>query len=293
MSRSSRLAARAHSRQLELIRRTDRILRQIDRLARAFVRELVQAVKRGMHHQGILQRLRAVSFVLRRFVAMKLYELAARSARSARAALVAELPRPRRRRLKEADEPEDWWADLLAPFRTGELLAADATDGDILSVLFAPPSVQRTQEIVYASGWQERLRSGTGLASPEALAARISTGMMLGYDIAQITREILPVVQGVASSARRIARTESMRVAAQVQMDMHRGLGDLVVGYQIHATLDERTRPEHRARDGTIYYANPGPDQLGYDQMPHPPQEADGSLAWNCRCFLTPVLRES
>jgi hypothetical protein len=77
-----------------------------------------------------------------------------------------------------------------------------------------------------------------------------------------------------------------------MQMTAHSQLGDLVAGWQIHATLDERTRPEHAARNGTIYWIHPKAGQRGVDEMPHPPMEADGSTAWNCRCFLTPVLRE-
>jgi SPP1 gp7 family putative phage head morphogenesis protein len=126
-----------------------------------------------------------------------------------------------------------------------------------------------------ASGSTLRQLHGEGIAEPPT----------------SIAREILPAVQNVQASARRIARTESLRVAAAVQMEAHAGLGSLVVGYRINATLDKNTRPEHRARDGTAYYAHPQGDQLGYDQMPRPPQESDGSMAWNCRCWLSPLIR--
>ncbi len=81
-----------------------------------------------------------------------------------------------------------------------------------------------------------------------------------------------------------------MRIAHSVQHIAWKGMGDLVIGYQIHATLDQNTRPAHAARNGTIYYADPKQGQLGYDKMPHPPLEADGSIAWNCRCHNSPVL---
>lgn len=192
------------------------------------------------------------------------------------------------------------WADLFAPFRQLEPDAGELPRADLLSLLFPAPSGERIEAIVYASGWQARIASGTGLASPESLAAIISTGLMLGYSQQEIARQILPAVQGVQSSARRIARTESLRVAAAVQMDAHEGLGDLVVGYQIHATLDKNTRAWHAKRDGTHYYARPVGDQKGYHQLPHPPEEAEDPnerpagtphTAWNCRCFVTPLLR--
>ncbi len=124
---------------------------------------------------------------------------------------------------------------------------------------------------------------------------------MLGQSQQEIARAILPAVQGVRASARRIARTESLRVAGAVQMDTHEGLGDLVVGYRVMATVDKNTRAWHAKRDGTIYYADPAPGQKGYAQMPHPPEEpADPAerpagtpqMAFNCRCTLIPVLRE-
>lgn len=88
-------------------------------------------------------------------------------------------------------------------------------------------------------------------------------------------------------------RHESIPVSGDEQLDMHeRHAGDLIIGYQIHAVLDEQTRPEHRERDGTVYYRDPGPGQKGMDEMPRPPREADGNMAWNCRCMLTPVLRD-
>jgi uncharacterized protein with gpF-like domain len=74
----------------------------------------------------------------------------------------------------------------------------------------------------------------------------------------------------------------------------------LLIGYQVHATLDQHTRPWHKQRDGTVYYKNPGPGQKGMAQMPNPPDEAADPrerppgtphTAWNCRCYLTPVLR--
>lgn len=64
-----------------------------------------------------------------------------------------------------------------------------------------------------------------------------------------------------------------------------------VIGFQVLGILDNRIRPEHRARHGTIYYKNPGIGRLGFSQMPNPPLEADGSYAYNCRCTLIPVFK--
>lgn len=63
-----------------------------------------------------------------------------------------------------------------------------------------------------------------------------------------------------------------------------------LVGFQVHGILDDRIRPAHRDRNGTVYYKKPRYDNPGLDQMPNPPLEADGSIAYNCRCWLTPVM---
>jgi SPP1 gp7 family putative phage head morphogenesis protein len=198
------------------------------------------------------------------------------------------------------------WADLLAPFRL--FVGADDDDGggddtalDFDSLLFAAPTPERVNAVIYGSGWRERIRSGTGLGSPDAMAARIATGLMLGRTHQAIAKDILPAVEGVRASARRIARTEALRVAQRVQMDAHDQLGDLVIGYQVRATLDANTRPWHRERDGAKYYLDPGPGQKGMAQCPQPPDEAADpaerpagapATAWNCRCLLIPILRD-
>lgn len=190
-----------------------------------------------------------------------------------------------RRRLRALREDLDFF-DLLWPFRG----AGSVSNTNVLDLLFPPPSEQQVFAIVFATGWQLRLASK--LATPEALAQTVATGLVLGQSPPEIARQLLPVVQGVESAARRIARTEGLRVAGEMQLRCSEQLGDLVIGQRVRATLDVNTRPAHRARDGQAYYARPGPGQQGYDRMPRPPLEADGTVAWNCRCYLTPILRE-
>lgn len=168
--------------------------------------------------------------------------------------------------------------------------AKDTKAEKIKSLVFRPPNAQETDEIVYDSAWQSRFSQLTKLAAPEALAAQIAIGVQKGETPAQLAKRIRGTVQGVQTSARRIARTESMRVAHDVHEKAWAQLGDAVVGYQIHATLDTRTRPEHRKRDGTKYWRYPKSGQLGLDKMPRPPREMDGKIAFNCRCYLTPIV---
>lgn len=160
--------------------------------------------------------------------------------------------------------------------------------------LFDPLSTEETDRIVYApsagTSWNARIAAQTRLAPPDQLAAIVTQQMAAGSTIDQMARTMAPAVQGVRTSARRVARTEGMRVAHAARLAAFEDLGDMVVGYQIHATMDWRVRPAHAARNGTIYYRNPRPGQPSMAEMPNPPMEADGTVAFNCRCYLSPVL---
>lgn len=167
------------------------------------------------------------------------------------------------------------------------------------SKIFPAPSLDTINRIIFSSGWQDRVGFLTRLADPGVLATQIATGLSQGQTVQQIAAAVRPAVQGVQTSARRVARTEGMRVAHEIQMEAYEDLGELVVGYQIHATLDEHTRPWHRRRDGTTYYRDPKPGQKGFAQMPRPPMESPDLtdrpprtpfIAPNCRCYVTPVL---
>ena len=115
--------------------------------------------------------------------------------------------------------------------------------------------------MIYRGDWAKRFASLTRLALPGTLAAAIARGTLELKHPYEIARDIRPLVQNVQVSARRIARTECLRIAHTVQMDTYEKLGDMVIGYQVHAVLDSRTRPAHRERDGFIYYKNPKGDQ--------------------------------
>ena len=90
--------------------------------------------------------------------------------------------------------------------------------------------------------------------------------------------------KAMRNNAYMIARTAISSMMGQIARNTYSALPKELVGFQIHAILDSRTRPAHRERDKTVYYKNPRYGNLGFDQMPNPPLEADGSTAFNCRC---------
>lgn len=94
----------------------------------------------------------------------------------------------------------------------------------------------------------------------------------------------------VRNTAYIVTRTSAAAMMGQVRMQAYGAIPKDLVAFQVHGILDERIRPAHRQRNGTIYYKNPNYGQPGLAEMPNPPLEADGSTAFNCRCWLTPIL---
>ena len=334
---AEQLTQRAHARQVRAVALADRAANR----AQACVRRVWAAILRSLRlpprdaARSVLALLRALPDLARADVAVSLGGVLRWGQRSARTVVTASVPkkllvRAAQRRASGEDHqrprgggPADRgsgpgrqvrgghdsgrfhesfdWHDLLGPFLAPDHDDPDDTDLDWRAILFPAPTEQHAARVIFGSGWQDRIREGTGLGSPEAIAQRVFTGLTLGQTHEEIARRLLPVVDGVRATAKRLARTESMRVAAATQWEAHAALGDLVVGYTVHATLDSNTRPWHRARDGQEYFIDPGPGQKGPLQMPHPPDEAADPTerpagtpwtAWNCRCFLVPRLRE-
>lgn len=292
---NQRLAAHAGVRQVEAVLRADAAAEAADRAVRAFWRRVLPLTRLAPHEaHGAGVRAGWLLALLRQeatlAVGWKLLTLAQDTYRQAAKtaaqvlpldALAAAVVMNARGGLRE----DVTVADLLAPIRDHEY-----SREELAGLIFDPPTDEFARAIIYATGWQDRIASGTKLGQPEKIAAVLAGGIAAGRTRQELVRDLTPLVDGVRSSARRIARTEGLRVATEAQLAAHQQFGDLVIGYQIHATLDENTRPEHAARNGTVYWVRPKAGQFGLDAMPRPPREPDGTTAWNCRCYLTPVL---
>ena len=158
---------------------------------------------------------------------------------------------------------------------------------------FQKPNPQKVAELVQGVGWEQRVAALTRMADPVALGQALRAGIEAGETPTQLAKRIRPVVGNVAHVARRVARYETVRVAHELEFESYEGMGaELVVGYQVHSALAETTRPEHRRRHLTMYFREARPGEKGMDEMPRPPLEADGSVAWNCLCYLTPILND-
>lgn len=294
LSRASRrLAARAHARQIEVSRRADAAADSADRAVLRVWRRLL-ALLRGKPHWGEAYLCAAGLFAalapeVRKEIDGSLRRLAVWGWRSAVSATVESLPQ----------------RALIAAAANELREAEDDVFSFALQILFPVPSAHDINHVLFGHDiagrdWQTRLAAATRLAQPRVLADILAGGLAAGKTPRQIAKDLLPAVQNVRASARRIARTEALRVAGDMQMRCHQQLGDLVIGYQVRATLDQHTRWWHRQRDGAIYYLDPQPGQKGPAQMPSPPDEpldpnerppGTPQTAWNCRCWLSPVLR--
>lgn len=173
----------------------------------------------------------------------------------------------------------------------------------LLDLLFQPPPADRVlswlDQFVHPAGWNE-IGGDTVKRLPEDLASQIASDFALGRTPQEIAAVLLPYFEGSRVRARRTARTFGQHVSHAGQQEAWNGLGDMVIGYEIHAVHGNPwTRPWHRERDGTVYYRDPAPGQKGFYQLPHPPLEADDpaerppkapQIAWCCLCWLSPLL---
>lgn len=136
--------------------------------------------------------------------------------------------------------------------------------------------------------------------SPSSLAGDIAARYGAGQSTAEISRAIRPFFDGSASRAERMARTAGAFIGSNRNLATSQALGDLIIGYQVHSVGGENARHSHALRSGTIYYREPKAGQWGMDVMPTPPQDtqrgphddmqAPHGLCYNCRCWLSPVL---
>lgn len=151
-----------------------------------------------------------------------------------------------------------------------------------------PPSEAKVSEILQrptaGQTYPERISGLSKLVKePERLIAELATGYGQGQTRAELANRIKPLVGRIDASAKRIARTEGLRIANKVQREIYDDMGDMIQGYQIVATLDQNTRPEHALRNGTIYYVS--------GRLPLATSRPDLPDAPNCRCFEVPVLQ--
>lgn len=311
-----RLAGRLHNRKHESIVLADRAAEGVANDAAALWNELWRVLRTDHGYYANYQRARAVLLrlgpLLTDSIGRQLNRTADWGHKSAVGVYTQTLPVPylvwaaarRRRRpvMEEDEEPGAFlfkWAqdrfsvkNLLAKL-TGDDLTADERKDYLQELIFPAPSRDSvfrllTEPAPDGRNWMDRIKTIVGGYQPDYLASVLAKGVSDGESLREIAIRVQPIVGGVRYKAMRIARTEGLRVAEAMNMRTTSQLGDLHAGYQIRATLDQRTRPKHAARNGLIWYRDGGQDmkralRMEDDHLPDSP---------NCRCFLSTILTE-
>lgn len=164
----------------------------------------------------------------------------------------------------------------------------EAKRGTINKTFF--PGVPKEQIIRIIKGEQIGKRILSKMAKSGMNPSVLSSLAMIQSDPIRRQRILSDYFIRMRNNAYTIARTAMSGMAGRVGKAAYESLPRNLVGFQVHGILDDRIRPAHRERNGTIYYKNPRYNNPGFDQMPNPPLEADGTIAYNCRCWLTPIM---
>jgi len=302
---NTRLAARLEQLQIERLIRVESIANSsgaavnaaIDRIMATAVSKLAITSRQIV----IEQILRSIPVTLEAVIERQFIRLAYWSRSEFAGVMARTIPRRWFRKMNPAsvlvgeDDHDD--ADVFfAPGvnvdnRIEPIAAARLSDAEwtawVAENVFPPPARDSVLEIIHRPNagvdWAERIRGLSKLVEPEKIASAMTAGIADGKNIAELSRDVLQHVEGgIKASARRIARTEGLRVANTMQRDSYADLGDLSVGIQILETLDQHTRPHHALRSGQIFY-NDG-RQPDISQAPVLPDEP------NCRGFDIPVM---
>lgn len=320
---NARLVAKMHLRQVEVLEQLGRLENGIDQMVpfEDFWRIVTRGSSSVPKTAEFAARVESLLADVRILIRRRFKELAYRSHDWAVEALTSAIPakileylapiEPRFEQIKP-DRPGKLvfdnstirlvYEDESKPFGVPSKLAKkDLSDEEKEQIrkyiLFPPPSQAEVSRIINTGritqapngdqfeNWETRFDRLSKLINDKKLAFNeIVTGYSQGENIDALQKRLEPVVGGIKASARRIARTEGSRIAEQIQRRTWDELGDMMVGVQILAVLDERTRPEHATRNGRIYYRRPGPGQKSIAELPDLPDAA------NCRCTSTPVL---
>lgn len=154
---------------------------------------------------------------------------------------------------------------------------------------YKPPNKKDAERIIRSGfrgrTWETRLKRWTDqLEKTRGIPQIIANGFARGDSIEKTAKKIKPFVHAYQSAARRLVRTEYARIENRSREEVYTQFGKIIDGYQILAVRDERTRPTHAARSGTIFWkpsTHKSPSSNSKPELPDAP---------NCRCRYAPVV---
>jgi hypothetical protein len=142
--------------------------------------------------------------------------------------------------------------------------------------------------------WAERIKTVT-VGQARELEGVLSSGIASGKNIDQLTRDVKESSGLVDFKARRIARTEGVRVAQEGLLLADEQAGDLVAGRRWFSALIQTTREQHAEQHRREFFRQlvaGGPDRFlardGQSPIEQPP------IPWgpNCLCWDEVILPE-
>ena len=119
---------------------------------------------------------------------------------------------------------------------------------------------------------------GLAKAAQTQLTRQIGIGLAEGEPAAKIVSRVRRTLDVPRAHAATIVRTASNQVATQARQTTFEENGDIIKGVKWLSTLDTRTSPICRARDGQVY---------GLQDGPRPPAHP------NCRSVVTPIVKSA
>lgn len=200
-------------------------------------------------------------------------------------------PEPEPKKSKKLT-PADRFADppTAVPQPEPHVVPRQKVADKVKAACFNAPTREQAEAILRSDRWPDRLTWPQRLQregfSFDAIVNQVSTSVSQGKTLKEITKDVLPLVDNIGYRARRIARTESMRVMQTMQRESDSRIEEMIYGRQIKSVGDERVRPEHAERSGRIYYkiGYGPPGSPRYEECPETPD------APNCRCTSYPLL---
>lgn len=311
------LRQRHAQRQTRAINRGDTIALAVDRAVGKLWSELMRVLDAPDAAERVKQIMRRLNAVVREAIGARLLLVAKTVHDGIRGDLLGSLQFKRKVTEDINDDPA-LWLDMLRRFfpqvasyipdeptalplvLSGQERLGKLFQQYVLPALSGPDALRIILAPTDGVTWVDRIARITALAPPETVAAMVLHSTAAGESRVEMARRLQPILQGVKSSAMRVARTEGARVANQSAWEAHEQLAPLIDGYEVSGVRDANSRPWHLARHGVVYYREPANGQKGFDSMPKPPFEPpnmDGlptgepRLAFNCRCFLSPHFR--
>jgi len=184
-------------------------------------------------------------------------------------------------------------------------ITGEAAREIIRKVEFPPPSKEQVDAVLDATSAadglsaMQRIKTVTGpdlVRLRQVIRTGLSGGVIGASAVEDMAKRIRPIVgndpgqtTGMNYRAKRIARTEGMRVAEVAQREMYGTCAYLLKGIRTMTAGDRKVRPEHRIWHNKLYR------QAADGQYYHPTLGLlpDFPAGPNCRCYTVAELDSS